>query len=205
MTDREVALRCAKTGLQARGKVDFTARGLEGPALSELSSRLAENWAQRGWKVTIEIDWMPEHQPAAMRQQLLERSQAGRRNLIGQSPLFGLNGRQWLSFLNLSRIDPETPWLRLKTRKLNTLVQRIKSHSVSFSGMGLPSGERAWLGGVRTEQLDPRRLSASGMTNLHVAGELIDVLGTPNGRHLNLIWASGHIAGSAMGLPETSL
>lgn len=197
---REVRMRCPKTGAEALGRMQFSGRGLEGPALSLLSSRLVESWKQRGWKVTLEIDWIPRSAPAEIRQKLLDRCQSNRRNLIGHNPMFGFTEKQWRVFLNLSRIDPETPWLRLKTRKLNTLVQRLKVHAVSFSGMGLPSGERAWRGGVQTDQLDPRSLSFAERKGLYVAGELLDVLGQPGGRHLNLVWASGHLAGSAMGL-----
>jgi len=196
--NREIVLQCPKTGLSSIGSIDFSPRGLEGEALSRLSAELAESWKQRDWKVTLEIDWLPWKAAAEIRSELLERVQRSRRHAIGQSPLFDLTEKQWLTFLKLSRIEPETPWVRMKTRRLNTLVQRLKTHVVAFSGMGLPSGERAWLGGVLPRQLNPNELSFEGTAGLYFAGELLDILGQQGGRHLNVMWASGHVAGSAM-------
>jgi predicted flavoprotein YhiN len=41
---------------------------------------------------------------------------------------------------------------------------------------------------------------ARRVSGLYFAGEILDLLGMPGGSHLNLIWASGYLAGSAMAL-----
>ena len=165
-----------------------------------MSCRFCEDWKQRGYRLKLELDWIPSARPAAIRAELDSRCLSGRRKGIGVEPLFGFSARQWRGLLQIARIDPETPWLRLKTRQLQTLVQRLKSHSVSFSGMGLPVDERAWAGGITPEEIDWSSGHSRSSEGLYYAGEILDVLGCPGGPHLNLIFASAYLAGSAMAL-----
>jgi hypothetical protein len=201
---RDIRLRCARSGLEASGTATFSSRGLEGDPLSRLSCQLCEDWKQRGYRVSLEIDWIPELSASALRGELVSRTRTGKRKQVGDEAAFGFTLRQWRVFLASARIDPETPWMRLKTRKLQTLVQRLKAHQVAFSGMGLPSGERAWAGGVGSTEVDWTTGEARGVGGLYLAGEILDLLGMPGGSHLNLTWASGYLAGSAMALADSS-
>jgi predicted Rossmann fold flavoprotein len=197
---RHIRLRCPRSGLKAEGFAEFSSRGLEGEALSRLSCQLCTDWKQRGYRLSLEIDWVPDLTAASMRGDLQSRILSGRRKPIGEEAVFGFTRRQWLAFLAISRIDPETPWMRLKSRKLQTLVQRLKAHQMAFTGMGLPSGERAWAGGIRSHEVEWSSGRATRLEGLYFAGEILDLLGMPAGPHVNLVWASGHLAGSAMAL-----
>jgi predicted Rossmann fold flavoprotein len=200
--EREVRIRCPRTGKSETGLVELSARGLEGPALSALSSSFCEDWKQRGYRLKLELDWIPSLKPSVIRSEVDSRCLTGRRKGIGDEALFGLSKRQWQGFLQLARIEPETPWLRLKARQLQSLVQRLKSHSVSFSGMGLPAGERASAGGIEPEEIDWSTGAAKSAPGVYYAGEILDVLGRPGGAHLNLLIGSAYLAGSAMALND---
>jgi predicted flavoprotein YhiN len=197
---RQVRLSCPATGLCETGAGQFSSRGLEGEVLSRLACQLCEGWSQRGYRLALNVDWVPEVSPAALRGELASRSEGGRRKPIGDDPLFGFTPRQWRVFLELARIEADLPWGRLKPKKLQTLVQRLKAHALKFDGMGLPSGERAWAGGLDLRCVDPGTGACLRSPGLHVAGEMLDMLGMPGGRQLNLVWASGYVAGSAMAL-----
>lgn len=197
---RQIRLRCPRSGLKAEGHAVFSSRGLEGEVLSRLSCQLCVDWKQRGYRISLEIDWVPELTAAGVRSELQSRTLMGRRKQIGEEAIFGFTARQWLAFLASSRIDPEMPWMRLKSRPLQKLVQRLKAHQIAFSGMGLPSGERAWAGGIQSHEVDWSTGRATRVDGLYFAGEILDLLGMPAGPHANLVWASGHLAGSAMAL-----
>jgi predicted flavoprotein YhiN len=199
---RDIRLRCTRSGLEACGPATFSSRGLEGDALSRLSCQLCEDWKQRGYRVSLEIDWVPELSTSSLRGELVSRTQMGKRKPVGEEAVFGFSQRQWLVFLDSARIDPETPWIRLKPRKLQMLVQRLKAHHVAFAGMGLPSGERVWAGGVCSSEVDWSTGEARRVSGLYFAGEILDLLGMPGGSHLNLIWAGGYLTGSAMALAD---
>ncbi len=193
-----VRLRCPRHGTEVEGGALLSSRGLEGEAVSRLSGSFCEAWKDRGYRIQLEVDWLPAMNRSELRGELSARSQSGRRNPVGGEALFGFNLRQWQAFLGLSRIDPKTPWVRLRTRQLQTLVHRLKAHSLAFSGMGLPKGERAWAGGIEREAIDWSTCEAAGTRGLYLAGEILDVLGEAGGSHMNLGWASAYVAGSAM-------
>ena len=199
---RTIRLRCPRDGAEALGEATLSSRGLEGEAVSLLSGRFCEEWKSRGYRIPLEVDWLPEKSLSELRGELSARSQSGRRNPIGGEALFGFTLRQWQAFLGLSGIDSEAPWVRVKTRQLQTLAQRLKAHALVFSGMGLPKGERAWAGGIERAAIDWSTCEATGTRGLHLAGEILDMLGEAGGAHLNLVWASAYLAGSAMAQGE---
>lgn len=196
---RLIRLRCPRTGLTATGEGTLSPRGLEGPVLSELACQRFEDWAQRRHRLSLEVDWIPGLPASSVVSELSSRCLSGKRKPVGGEPLFGFDVRQWLVLLEMSRVDPQTPWLRLKTRKLHTLVQRLKNHSIAFDGMGLPQGERAWAGGIALEAVDGSNAMSRSVPGLHFAGEILDFLGIPGGAQQNLVWATAHVAGIGLG------
>lgn len=195
---REIGVRCPRTGKKAVGESTFSSRGLEGEALSRLSAQLCADWEERSYRIPLEIDWIPGTSPASLRADFLSRCQMSKRKPIGEEPLYSFSGRQWAAFLGLSRIDPENPWMRVKERQFQTLIQRLKGHLVNFDGLGLPAGERAWAGGIAGDGIDWSTGQSRTARGLYFAGEILDLLGAPGGAHLNLIWATGYLAGSAL-------
>jgi predicted Rossmann fold flavoprotein len=200
LMNREVALRCEKTGEESSGWVSISSRGIEGAALSALSAKVGEPWHQLGYRIKLKVDWLPAASGSSIRGELHSRSVHGGRRTVGESPLLGFTVRQWETFLKAARIDGDTPWARLKAQKLQTLVQRLKGDIISCNGMGLPSGERAWAGGVNPLGLDAASSQSLSTPGLYFAGEILDLLGLPGGTHVNLAWATAYVAGSSMGL-----
>ena len=195
-----VRLRCVRSGETAEGLLQISARGLEGPAVASLSARLCELWAQLRYELKLEIDWLPGLTGQQVRAELDARRQRGGRRAIADDPLFGLRARAWLFFLESARVEADVPWPRLKAKKLQALLQRLKADTVNVAGMGLPAGERAWAGGIRSDGVDGGTGEIPGSGGVYLGGEILDILGEPGGFHLNAIWATAYRAGSAMAL-----
>lgn len=200
--ERTIRLRCPKSGLETSGLATLSPRGLEGEAVSGLSCRLALDWSQRRYRLQLLLDWIPEATASMVRGELNDRCLGGRRKSIGSEPLFDFSERQWRAILSGCRIDPDTPWLRLKNRQLQMLLQQLKGQLTSFEGMGLPSAERAWVGGIAPESVDWRTGQSVFTPGLYFAGDILDLLGGPGGFNLNLVWATSHLAARSMALPE---
>ncbi len=197
---RDVKLRCLKSGDVSKGELEISSRGIEGPALSALSCAHCELWKQLGYRLRLEIDWLSEVSGSSVRNQLVSRCERGGRRRIGSDALFGFTEKQWDTFLKLARIDVDLPWARLKAKKVQALSQRLKADVVNFAGMGLPSGERAWAGGVLGDSINCGTCESLCSDGLYFCGEIIDALGLPGGYHGNLTWATAYQAGSSMGL-----
>jgi predicted Rossmann fold flavoprotein len=198
--ERQVGIRCLKSGEVVQGTIQLSARGLEGPAVSELSARQCELWNHLGYRFRLEIDWLPDLSGASVRNQLISRCERGGRRLIGTEAMFGFSEKQWRCFLKLVRIEEDLPWARLKSKKVQALSQRLKADILNFAGMGLPAGERAWAGGIDPDSMNCGSFESLNTRDLFFAGEIIDALGLPGGFHPNLTWATAYQAGCSMGI-----
>ena len=99
LMNREVALRCEKTGEESSGWVSISSRGIEGAALSALSAKVGEPWHQLGYRIKLKVDWLPAASGSSIRGELHSRSVHGGRRTVGESPLLGFTVRQWETFL----------------------------------------------------------------------------------------------------------
>jgi len=197
---REVRLRCLKSGEESLGKLLVSARGMEGGAVSQLSWALADKWNQLRHRLALEVDWIPRRTGGDVLKELLSQSERGGRRRIGAEPLFGFPQRSWEAFLTDARVNPDDLWVRMKTKKLQALANRLKASRLNIDGAGLPAQERAWFGGVDAADLDPASLEFKPVPGLYFAGEILDMRGPPKGGLQNLIWASAHVAGCSIGL-----
>ena len=55
------------------------------------------------------------------------------------------------------------------------------------------------VGGVATEGLDPRTMRAQRQPGLYFIGEVVDITGWLGGYNFQWAWASGFMAGQALG------
>jgi predicted Rossmann fold flavoprotein len=164
----------------------FTHRGLSGPAILQISS----HWREGD---ELEIDLAP-----------------------------GVD-----IFETLRRARPEQGRQAVSTVLANHLPRRLAQHLAEAEGAGgniadasdatlrrLGQAVNAWrvkpvgsegyrtaevtLGGVDTDDLDPRTLAARAVPGLHFIGEVVDVTGWLGGYNFQWAWASGWCAGQAV-------
>ncbi|MDD5040669.1 MAG: NAD(P)/FAD-dependent oxidoreductase, partial [Patescibacteria group bacterium] len=54
-------------------------------------------------------------------------------------------------------------------------------------------------GGVSLREVDPRTMHSKVVSNLLLAGEVLDVVGPTGGFNLQMCWSTGYCAGSHIG------
>ena len=199
---REISLRCLKSGLRSTGWMALSSRGIEGQAVSRLSSRLGADWQQLQYRLQVEVDWLPRSTGSSVLAELVSRAERSGKRCVGDVPLFGFSGRAWLVLLQRARVDAGIPMARVKMKKLQALANRLKADPLSISGAGLPAGERAWTGGVALEGLKSGSLESRASPGLFLAGEILDLPACPDGVHAQLSWSSAFVAGSAAALGD---
>ena len=195
---RKVTLRCTKSATSCTGMLSLSGRGLEGPVVSRLSAHRGRQWRQVGFKFKVEVDWIPDQSPGRIWKDLDRHTVESSRKPIGDDPLFGFSGRQWHYLLSAARIDPSVACGKIKTRTLQSFSQLLKNHTITISGAGLPANERAWAGGLDVSSIDWSSGQSGHVPGLWFAGEVMDILGLPDGPHVNAVWGSAHLAGTSM-------
>ena len=78
------------------------------------------------------------------------------------------------------------------------LVQLFKAFPVSVSGFRPIDEAIVTAGGVSTKEVNPRTMESKLVSGLYFAGEILDLDAYTGGFNLQIAWATGHAAGSAV-------
>jgi predicted Rossmann fold flavoprotein len=172
-----------KAGHEIQGELLFTAYGLSGSVILDISEdiSIALNRLHKT-EVKVVVDFVPFMQRAKLQEDLTRRQKAGWQHsemLVGILP-----NRISLAFRDL-----------FKQADIDSAVETLKA-------MVLPvSGTRGWneaeftSGGIEVSQINPATLESRIHPGLFFAGEVLDVNGRRGGYNLAWAWASGLVAG----------
>ncbi|MGD9613289.1 MAG: NAD(P)/FAD-dependent oxidoreductase [Kiritimatiellia bacterium] len=191
LPDVTVAI-AGKRGAAERGELLLTHRGISGPAVLNLSGRVARR-LQDGEPVPIELDLAhgkPDFQ--ALRQD------AGARPILA-----------WLArnlprslagtILELAGIPADLSFSRLSAAQEKELARHLVALPLTVRGTGGFDDSMATAGGVSLKQIDPATLEGRLTPRLHFAGEILDLDGPTGGWNLQWAFCSGYLAGSTAG------
>ncbi|MGD9781380.1 MAG: NAD(P)/FAD-dependent oxidoreductase [Kiritimatiellia bacterium] len=177
-------------GLSVRGEILFTHRGISGPAVLNLSGRIAR-LLRDGQPVRLQLALIQDH-PDFKRL----------RQTAGIRPV-----RAWLSeripralagtLLDLAGIPPDQTFSRLSSAQEKNLLDHLAACPLTVSGTGGFKESMATAGGVSLKQVCPDTLEGRLTPRLHWAGEILDLDGPTGGWNLHWAFCSGHLAGSA--------
>lgn len=181
-----------KVILKTRGEMLFTAYGVSGPAVLDLSR--AALAALRAGPVSIEADLMPEYKPAELERLLAERAVAfeGRAfshfacGLLNEKVIRAAAARAGIAWSSMLPPGCE-----------RDLVPVLKSFALEVSGSLGFEDAMSTAGGCSLSEVDPASFASKVIKGLYVTGELLDLDGDSGGFNLHLAWTSGILAGRA--------
>ena len=191
LPDVTVAI-AGKRGAAERGELLFTHRGISGPAVLNLSGRVARR-LQDGESVPLELDLAharPDFQ--ALRQD------AGPRPIhawLARNLPRALAG----TILELAGIPADLTFSRLSAAQEGKLARHLVALPLTIRGTGGFDESMVTSGGVSLKQIDPTTLEGRLTPRLHFAGEIVDLDGPTGGWNLQWAFCSGFLAGSTAG------
>lgn len=172
-----------------RGEILFTHRGLSGPAVLNLSGRIARLLLTEK-TVRLQLTLTSE-KPDFQRL----RKTDGPRSL-----------HPWLSrllprtlagtILELSGIPQGQSFSRLTSDQENSLCRHLAALPLTIRETGGFEESMATSGGVSLKQVHPETLESRHTPRLHFAGEILDLDGPTGGWNLHWAFASGHLVGT---------
>jgi predicted Rossmann fold flavoprotein len=176
---------------ESRGELLFTAYGVSGPAVLDLSRSAVT--AMKEYEVSIEADFfqdMKEEKLAA----LLKRRAA----LFAGRPFrhfaCGLLNEK---IMKAAAARCGAGWDAPVSGELSELAAMLKSFPISISGAQGFGDAMVSAGGCALSEIDPAVFSSLKAPGLYIAGELLDLDGDSGGYNLHLAWTSGILAGRA--------
>lgn len=177
----DAAIECA--GLQHRGRLLFTHRGLSGPAALQASLRWSPGEPLR-------IDLAPEA-PILAALIARRRSSARPATLLAQYLPKSL-ARIWCASRGTDR-----PLNQVGERELRSLAAGLHDWRLVPGGTEGYATAEVTSGGVDTDELSSKDLQARRVPGLYFIGEVVDVTGELGGYNLHWAWASGNAAGQS--------
>ncbi|MBW4583045.1 MAG: NAD(P)/FAD-dependent oxidoreductase [Tildeniella nuda ZEHNDER 1965/U140] len=188
-----------KSYLEQTGPLLVTHWGMSGPSVLKLSAWGARALHDSHYQATLMVNWLPQSNPEALRQQLLAvKSQLPRRAIATSCPVL-IPRRLWEHLTRYAGIAAETRWAELSNKTLNQLIQELTRGEYTISGKSAFKEEFVTCGGVNLKEIDFKTMESRCCTGLHLAGEILDIDGVTGGFNFQSAWTTGWIAGQAMG------
>jgi hypothetical protein len=188
---RAEALVGGKTAAEAEGDLLFTAYGLSGTAVLDVSEPLSIALNRDGNPETaLAVDFVPFLSLDGLAAELGRRSQTG----WAESELTAGLLPEKLAALAPSLVPAGSPAAGPRTQALAATLKRKKF---------IVQGTRGWneaeftSGGIDAREVDETTLESKKQPRLFLAGEVLDVQGPRGGYNLAWAWASGLTAGAS--------
>lgn len=177
----------------ASGPLLFTANGLSGPTILNLSEIIGRTDLK---DLQIRIDFLPGFAASELDQKL--QKDFGTSQKIFKNYLEQLLSPKLASIVTiLSGVDQFKKINSINRDERRRLLSLLKEFTLSI--WGLAGYDRAMItaGGVDLQQVDSRSMRSKIISNLYLAGEVLDLNGPTGGYNLQLCWTSGYLAGEA--------
>lgn len=171
----------------------FTHKGLSGPMIFEISSRLA--FDKKPLTLTLRlIDKKTEQTDKELVEELNQNSQKNISNLLSKYSELPNSLVEELLKANQIPLDKKANQINSKERKLiaNFLC------SLEFKINENDKGAMVTAGGVCLDEVDNKTMQSKLVDGLYFCGEVLDIDGLTGGFNLQACWSTGYIVGTML-------
>lgn len=176
---------------QREGEIQFTATGVSGPAVFELSRDVSTAEGELFLELNLLRDYSAEQIMALLHQRATLYPALAAENLLTGM----LHNRLGKTLLRLTPIAADTPMGQLSDEELQAVVEAVTHFRLKVLGVMGMDAAQVTAGGIDPNEFDPETLESRLCPQLFACGEVLDVDGDCGGYNLHWAWASGHLAG----------
>jgi predicted Rossmann fold flavoprotein len=177
------------------GEIIFTADGLSGPAIIDLSERVG---ALLPAAVFLKIDLKPDIELF----ELEKKMQNDFHELPGKmlkNYLTGLVPPKLVPvIIKLSHANEKKQLGAITKPERRTLALKLKEFTLEITGLKDFNKAMITAGGVDVKEVDPKTMRSRIYENLFLAGEVLDLDGPSGGYNLQICWSTGYAAGDSV-------
>ena len=176
------------------GEMLITHDGISGPLVLSASSFMStdlENYR-------IELDLKPGLSAEELDARIL-RDFSEKKNRDFTNSLDELLPRSFIPYIvERSGIEPETKVHQITKAQRLDLVAAIKAFGIKPVALGDIEGAVITAGGVSVKEVDPKTMESKLIPGLYFAGEVLDLDAETGGYNLQIAFATGYAAGTAI-------
>jgi hypothetical protein len=183
--------------LRQTGPMLLTHWGLSGPAVLKLSAWGARALAERRYRASLTINFLPDLAPALVRTELAAFKVTHARKRVQSEKRFGIPARYWTRLVQHAGVTAETIWSNLSNKALGALETELTAARFEITGKGVFKEEFVTCGGVKLSEIEFKTMESRVVPGLHMAGEILDIDGITGGFNFQSAWTTGWLAGKA--------
>lgn len=180
-----------KKTLDINGDIIFTANGISGPAALNLSSHIN----QVDNNSHIELDIFPELSEPELDKNLQNlfssKGQKDFKNILSEL----LKPKLIPVIIKLGNFKEDKKANSITKDERIALLKLLKHFSLNILKVSSYDKAMITVGGLDIKEIDPKTMQSKLISNLYVAGELLDLNGPTGGYNLQVCWSTGYIAG----------
>ena len=177
------------------GEAIFTADGLSGPIILDLSKRIGE---ELPGDIELKIDFKPALDFKTLDQRVQKDFQE-RSNKLFRNSLDNLLPQKIIPVIvKLSKIDSEKKVNLITKEERKRLLHLLKEFTLSVKSLYGYDKAIITAGGVDLKEVDPQTMKSKIVDNLYFAGEVLDLDGPTGGYNLQVCWSTGFVAGEGV-------
>lgn len=170
--------------------------GISGPAALNIS-RYYLDAAHHDPQTQLIINWLPAHHFESIDQALLTLGPTTLNRFLRDT--HDLPERLARSLVDSARLDPATPGHALTREQRKALAATLTTMPLPVIGDRGFTFAEVTAGGVPLDELNLTTMESRLTPGLHIVGECCDVDGRIGGFNFQWAWASGFVAGTALG------
>jgi len=172
------------------GDIVFTGNGVSGPAALDLSRYI--NGTE---KLNLKIDFLPDYMAEGLDEYLRDTFSRHGTKLFRNS-LDGLVAPKLQYLLSdILSISPDKTASIINREERKALVNFLKSLNLKIQSIGGFDKAIITVGGVALNEVNPKNMQSKIISNLFLAGEILDLDGPSGGYNLQICWSTGYVAG----------
>ena len=176
------------------GEAIFTANGLSGPIILDLSKKIGEYLEKD--KVEIQIDYKPALNFEKLDKRL-QRDFKEFHNKMFKNSLDDLLPKKLIPIIvRLSKINSEKKVNLITKEERKELVHLLKEFKLQVKSLDGFNKAIITSGGIDLKEIDSKTMQSKIIENLYLAGEVLDLDGPTGGYNLQVCWTTGFVAGS---------
>lgn len=176
------------------GEIIFTADGLSGPAIIDLSGRIG---ALLKAPTFLKIDFQPEIELADFEKKLQKDFHEAHNKML-KNYLAGLVPPKLLPvMIKLAGVNEQKQVSAITKAERRALTRVLKEFTLEAKELKGFTKAMVTTGGVDIKEVDSRTMRSRLYKNLFLAGEILDLDGPTGGYNLQICWSTGYVAGES--------
>ncbi|HPA25611.1 MAG TPA: NAD(P)/FAD-dependent oxidoreductase [bacterium] len=175
------------------GEAIFTAGGLSGPIILDMSKKIAE-LLEKG-QVSLKIDFKPALDEKTLDQRIQSDFLSFKNKMFKNSLAWLLPQKMIALIIKLSGIETEKKVNMISKLERQKILDLLKNFTLQVKKTAGFGSAIITAGGVDLKEVDPETMHSKIINNLILAGEILDLDGPTGGFNLQVCWSSGYVAG----------